>query len=315
VANQSMTNGTPDVELGAEYDPGWRSDRIAAILQEKDRLTLRDIAEMQMDTGSEFARTLAPWFGRLEPQDSYEKVAAGLLRKWDYRLGADSSAATVFQYAWRTLLMLTYGDKLGDALQQYMGASVAPLFAERGYSQRSAVALSRLIDSQIESFWYSESATGRDRDRHEVLSEALSQAVKQLRNDLGDNARRWEWGRLHQVRFNHGLAGSRLMRTYFNRGPFPVGGDSTTPMQTGTLPTLPTTVVQVLPTYRQIVDTSDWDTAQSCLTTGQSGHPLSDNYADQIDIWREGAYHAMPWSRMAVDELAVHRMFLRPTAA
>ena len=135
------------------------------------------------------------------------------------------------------------------------------------------------------------------------------------RKDLGDNARRWEWGRLNQVHFMHPLGGARMLRTYFNKGPYPVGGDSTTPMQTGAMPFLPTTVVQVLPNHRQIIDTADWDRAQSCLSTGQSGHPLSDNYADQIDMWREGAYHAMPWNRAAVDAAAVHRMTLRPGTA
>ncbi len=47
-------------------------------------------------------------------------------------------------------------------------------------------------------------------------------------------------------------------------------------------------------------------------TSGQSGHPLSPNYADQIPMWLEGVYHPMPWTREAVEAVTVHRLRLGP---
>lgn len=298
--------------FGMDYDVGWRAQQLEEILLDKDHLTLRDVGEMQMDTGSAFARRLAPWFGRIEPADTYERIAGELLRKWNYRMEADSTAATVFEYAWRSLLALTFGDKIGQYREAYFGESLAPRFPDRGFGLRAAASLARLIDEHAESHWYADAASGRSRDRSEILAEALKLAVARLRRDLGDNARRWEWGRVHQIRFTHPLGSARMLRTFFNRGPFPIGGDSTTPLQTGDPPSLPPELVRVIPTYRQIIDTGNWDQVQSVIATGQSGHPLSSHYADQIDMWREGSYHLMAWSKEAVESAAVYRLILRP---
>ena len=70
--------------------------------------------------------------------------------------------------------------------------------------------------------------------------------------------------------------------------------------------------MQVAASYRQIFEVGSWDRAQSLTNVGQSGHPLSDLYDDQIMMWKEGAYHAMPWSRDAVEAAAVYRLRLEP---
>ncbi len=117
------------------------------------------------------------------------------------------------------------------------------------------------------------------------------------------------------MRYVHPLGGVRVLRIFFNRGPFPVGGDMTTPNQTGSVPKLPPGLVNVAATYRQIYDVGAWENAQTVIHTGQSGHPMSDQYDDQMGMWREGVYHAMPWSQEAVDAAAVHRLSLQPSRA
>ena len=91
-----------------------------------------------------------------------------------------------------------------------------------------------------------------------------------------------------------------------------MGGDATTPNQTSYAPQLPLGLVQVTASYRQIYDVGVWDHAKSVTTSGQSGHPMSDNYADQIPMWLEGVYHAMPWNRAEVVAAARNRLELLP---
>ncbi len=299
--------------LGAEYAPGWRASRIAEMLAEKERHGLRDMAEIQLDTGSEFAARLAPWFGRLEPVDAFEKVAAGYLRRWDYRMEADSPAALIFHYCWLNLFDLTLGEALGPAREGYLGKSLTPLFVVHGFRLRASTRLLEIIEQHPESFWYGAEANGGLRSRNTVLRTALARGVRQIRAEFGDNARRWDWGRAHQVRYVHPLGGLRVLRIFFNRGPFPVGGDMTTPNQTGSVPSLPAGLVNVAATYRQIYDVGEWENAQTVTHTGQSGHPMSDQYDDQMGMWREGVYHAMPWSQAAMDAAAVRRLTLRPS--
>lgn len=310
-ANQKIAGDDYPHFMGVEYDPGWRAARIQEMLIEKDRYSLRDMAEIQLDTGSKLAARLAPLFGRLEPRDPFEKVAAGYLRRWNYRMDADNPAALIFHYCWLHFANLTVGAALGPLREGYLGISGTPLFLVHGFRLRAATRLLELLERDGASVWYGE-VNGRQRTREEALQAALSQAVRQIRAEYGDNARRWDWGRSHQVRYVHPLGGAPLLRTFFNRGPFPVGGDMTTPNQTGYTPAVPPGLVNVASTYRQIYSVGEWDLAQTVTHTGQSGHPLSDQYDDQMGMWREGVYHSMPWTRKAVEDATVYRMTLHP---
>ncbi|MEZ4676853.1 MAG: penicillin acylase family protein [Caldilineaceae bacterium] len=124
--------------------------------------------------------------------------------------------------------------------------------------------------------------------------------------------RRWNWGRAHQVRYVHPLGSARLLKNIFNRGPIPIGGDATTVNVARHVPQLPLGLVLVTASYRQIFEVGSWDRAQSMINVGQSGHPLSNLYDDQMVMWKEGVYHPMPWSREAVESAAAYRLRLEP---
>lgn len=298
--------------LGIDFIPGWRAARIEEILAEKDRYSLRDMEEMQLDVTSKFAATLAPFFAQLNSDDPFVKVAIGYLRRWTFQLDAESTAGLILHYALLCLLDEVYGKKLGELSDPFLGETRSPIFLMNGYAHRATAKLVELLAAEEESSWYTDAETQRHRTRDEVLYVALAQAVKLIRAELGDNARRWNWGRMHQVRYTHPLGSVRLFGSLFNRGPFPVGGDATTPNQTSHAPHLPLSLVQVTASYRQIYDVGMWDQAKTVTTSGQSGHPMSANYADQITMWLEGVYHPMPWSRQAVQAAARNRLELVP---
>jgi acyl-homoserine lactone acylase PvdQ len=118
------------------------------------------------------------------------------------------------------------------------------------------------------------------------------------------------------VRFTHPLGRARFVSHFFDRGPLPVGGDATTPLQTraATLPGTPGLpgLITTLPVYRQVYEAGAWDRAETVLAGGQSGHPLDRLYDDQVMMWREGVYHLMPWSREAVEKVVEYRLVLLP---
>jgi penicillin amidase len=300
--------------LGVDYLPGWRAARLQEMLTEKERYSLRDMEEMQLDVTSKFAAALTPFFLQLNSDDPFIKVAIGYLRRWTYNMDPDSTAGLILHYALICLLDEIYGKKLGKLRDPYFGVTRSPIFLMDGFAHRATTKLIELLTNEVESPWYTDAETQRHRTRDEVLYAALSQAIKLIRSELGDNARRWNWGRVHQVRYVHPLGSVRLFRSLFNRGPFPVGGDATTPNQTSYAPQLPLGLVQVTASYRQIYDVGVWDAAKCVTTSGQSGHPMSPHYADQITMWREGVYHVMPWSREAVRTAARNRIELLPGA-
>jgi len=311
-ANNKLAGDDYTHFLGVEFDPGWRAARIEEALGEKDRHTLRDMEEIQQDNLSKYAQAFTPWFTLLRSEDPWEKTALQLLRKWNWRMDSDSAAALCFHHVLAQLMEMVWGDKLGAARSGYLGVSGMPIFPLHGFKLRAETSLLDLINTHEESFWYADVAAGRQRVRDELLQEALTQAMKSIRAIHGDSSLRWAWGRAHQVRFAHALGRARFVGGFFDRGPIPVGGDGTTPNQTRAQTRTPPGLVQIIPAYRQIYEVGAWDRAESVLAGGQSGHPLSRLYDDQIMMWREGVYHPMPWSKEAVEKLMEYRLMLVP---
>ncbi len=296
--------------LGVEFDPGWRAARIEALLLEKERHTIRDMQEMQQDTLSTFAQALTPWFTLLRSEDPWEKTALQFLRKWNFRMDSDSQAALCFHYMLAHLMAMVWGDKLGPAKEGFLGVTAAPLFPLHGMKLHAETKLLELLNSHEESFWYADIAAGRQRSRDQLLQEALTRAMQSIREVHGDSSLRWAWGRTHQLRFAHPLGRARLVGQFFDRGPLPIGGDATTPLQTRAATSIPPGLVTTIPVYRQVYEAGAWDRAESVLAGGQSGNPLSRLYDDQVMMWREGVYHLMPWSREEVEKVAAYTLVL-----
>jgi penicillin amidase len=66
------------------------------------------------------------------------------------------------------------------------------------------------------------------------------------------------------------------------------------------------------PSYREIFDPGDWDTARVALPGGQSGHPASKHYGDLGAAWRSSGYFPLLWSREAVERNTTAVLTLEP---
>ena len=55
---------------------------------------------------------------------------------------------------------------------------------------------------------------------------------------------------------------------------------------------------------RFIADLSDWNRTLGMLVPGQSGHPASPTYANNIESWFRGEYHPMVFDREVVLDAA-----------
>jgi penicillin G amidase len=311
-ANNKIVGDDYPYFLGIEFLPGWRAQRIEEMLRQKKRHGYREMERIQLDTTSLYAARLTPWLAQQESDDPYVKIAINSLRNWGYYMEPDSDAALVFHYTKLILLEMVFGDKLGLLFRRYRGDAYSPLAVNSGFLHRAENRLLELLSTEEESIWYANLKSGRQRSRDELILAALTAAVRRIRREVNPTPRQWAWGRMHQVRYNHPMGSVPILRGYFNRGPFPVGGDTTTPNQTSYAAKLPPGLVQVVASYRLIVDMGNLDSTQSITTSGQSGHPLSPNYADQVPMWLEGIYHPMPWGREAVEKISKHRLWLRP---
>ena len=108
--------------------------------------------------------------------------------------------------------------------------------------------------------------------------------------------------RLHRLRLQHPLGVIPGLARVANRGPFPVPGDADTVWQTSQFNNPLNDHALVGPSHRHVVDMADVDRSVAVLCGGQSGHPASPHYADQVSMWRRGECRPAPFTRPAIEQ-------------
>ncbi len=298
---------------GGDFDPGFRAHRIRGQLRDFRSPSSVEMCRLQQDVFSGFAKALVPELIRYEFSDPWEKHAQQVLASWDFRLDVGGAEGLVFHYIGNALLQEAFGPQLGDDLKQrYFGRSYSPLAMDSGYRTGALSCVLNLLQTCNASDWYGTDEAGRARTREDFVRAALGKAMRQIRSELGETTRKWAWGRIHQIRFVHIMGSVWLLKPFVNRGPFPIGGDGTTPMLAASPLGSARGLIFVAPAYRAVMEVGNWDSMESVIATGQSGHPVSRMYDDQMSMWREGAYHAMPFSPEAVDEMTRFVLRLEP---
>ena len=113
--------------------------------------------------------------------------------------------------------------------------------------------------------------------------------------------------RLHRLRLQHPLGVVPGLARVANRGPYPVPGDPDTVWQTSQFNNPTNDHALVGPSHRHVVDMADVDRSVAVLCGGQSGHPASPHYADQVALWRRGETRPAPFTRPAIERHARYR--------
>lgn len=124
----------------------------------------------------------------------------------------------------------------------------------------------------------------------------------------------WTWGELHTATFVSnplGQSGNAILESVVNRGPFAVDG-STSAVNANSWSWDEVAVVGGHPSMRMVVDLGALDESRTVHPTGQSGHPFHAHYDDLIELWQNGEYHPMWFSREAVAEATVDQLILQP---
>jgi len=236
----------------------YRARRAAEVFESKPKLSADDLRALQIDffcaPGVEFVQRV----GDLKSDDPDATLALDLLRKWDGNLTAETIGGTVYEVARYTLVRNVFEAALSNSLvDRLMGQGFHPLLLNATeFYGHDTVTLLRLLDNP-QSWWWSQ-AGGRDA----TIGRSLKQAVAWLRQTLGAYPQQWQWGKLHHSTFPHALALQKPLDQVFNRGPYPIGGDTDTVCQIAMLPNEPYDNKAWAPTYRQIVDLGDLSKSQ-----------------------------------------------------
>jgi penicillin amidase len=295
--------------IQGEWSNPFRAQRITAMLRATPQHDTRSFARIQNDWHSLPGLRIARLIAALPVEEPLERLARAQLAAWDGELTAESVPGAIYDALRFHLAQVVFAE-LGDLIGAQGGVGAfgglpSNIFMERALPDMLARAEAARLDAPDP--WL-----GGGRSWAGVLHEALRRAVDELRGRLGPDVTKWRYGRVHTLTLRHPLGSVPALAPIFNRGPWPMGGDIDTvsmqyvPRKTAAGPHYNA------PSYRQIFDPGDWDSARVILPAGQSGHPASRHYLDMAGAWRTGGYLPLLWSRAAVERHTADLLLLEP---
>jgi len=272
----------------------YRVQRIREVIADGKGMTVQNSQALQFDNLSIPARTLGGYAKALNSADPGVGQGLSLLKDWDYRVGADSRAATVYEF-WLPEVV----KRVSDLYVPPAGRSVFGELSTR---------------KTLEKLAAPDAAFGPrpEQGRDALLLAALADGMEKLRAKLGADPAQWQWGKLHHIQFEHSLAALLPAETAKAYGTprYPVGGDNDT-VHRATFRKSDFRQTSGA-SYRQVIDVADWDNSRVQNVPGQSADPRSPHYQDLLKGWATGEYFPMAFSRAKVDSEQSDTLTLRP---
>ena len=308
-ANNQIIPTDALIYVTSTWDQGYRARRIMDDLLATPQLSIADYERVQADVFNVPAATLVPIFttaGNAAGGDAAQ--AAHLLQDWDDEMTTQSTAAAVYE--------VTVGTLLRETLEPLLGKKLYEVYRSNYSSSGLYSVLLRLIANPTAPFFgMSFADTGNTSKRDAAIARALSDAMSQLRAQLGSDSSTWRWGTLHQAHFDHPLASVRPLDRIFGTTPAETSGDAVTVSVGGDghfAKDPPDYDQHTVSSMRQIIDLSNLDNSLWITTTGESGEPFSAHYSDFIPLWAAHQYQHMDYSPEAEAHAGADLLVLKP---
>ena len=293
--NKIIDDSFPYYISGLWADPS-RASRINDRLKEKDKYTMEDMASIQLDYFSKFAETITPKildYGHIA-RTTEEVRAIKFLEEWDFIEDADSEAALVFHSIINKIIENIYSDELSILGPKYVEAYL-------GLKYITKRNLREIIKGKYSSWVDDVSTKGNIETIDEIISKSITSGIKSIIEIYGSNWTNWKWGEAHMLTHKHILGKNPILNYLFNLnvGPFKSGGSDVTPNAGGY--STPKSFLQTSgASMRRIVDLHDLNNTKSILPTGQSGLPRSKHYSDQVEMYNDGLYRNILFTKESI---------------
>jgi penicillin amidase len=293
-ANHKMIPEGYPYKVGYEWAPKFRVHRITSVLEQAGRdkkLGMEDMEKLQTDVlslpATELTRLLRGAVG------SMPNPAEHMMLDWNHVVDQDSAAAGLYEIWLQELTT--------EVMHHAAPESVWKLLDQWSPAQ----VLRYLSNPTAERFGVNPAAV-----RNNMLRDTLNTAFSKMTKLEGSDLSTWTWGKLHVVRFRHPLDQLPGAAEVMDLGPAPRPGDEYTVNATGYFGGSYEQVSGA--SYREILDTSDWDNSVAVNTPGQSGQPESDHYSDLMPLWGDGKYFPLAYSKTAVEKETTDKLVMEP---
>jgi penicillin amidase len=269
-ANQNPFPADYAYRVGGAFAPPYRSTQIRDLLAVRSGWKPSDMLTVQKDVYSSFLHRLAQRTVQAWEKEKTHKAdlaeAVALLKDWNGQVEKNMAA---------------------------------PLLASLQFLQMRSSVAERASPGHGGIYTYLMSPWVVDRyATDDMLLPALGKAYEEGRKMQGGVLKNWNYGAYNELEIKQPV-GSQipLLGRYFNIGPVPMSGSSTTVKQT---------TPRMGPSMRFIADLSSWDQSLNNITVGESGQFLSWHYKDEWDAYY--AAQSFPMLFQKVDSKATLRV-------
>jgi penicillin amidase len=254
-ANQNPFPETYRYPVAGNFAAYYRSREIRTLLERGSKWNARDMLAIQKDVYSAFmdflARQIVAASDARPSKDARAREAIDLLRTWNGQMEKGTAAPMLVSLAYQ-------------ALHKAVADRAAPGMDQTYDFPMGTPVIERLLRERPRD-WFP--------NYDELLLKALDDGIADGVPLQGSKPSRWDYGRFDELRLTQPVDGQLpVVGRYFNIGPVPMSGSSTTIKQT---------TRRLGPSMRMIVDLADLDGSLQNITIGESGQPLSKHYKDQ----------------------------------
>ena len=257
--NQQPADSTYPYYQGYDWGPGYRSLRIDALLEGKEKHTLEDIMRYQSDVYVVQRDLFVPLLEGLVDISDRAKEIRALLQNWEGESAVDRIEPLVFDM---------FLDNLNEVVWDEQ------VFIDQRSPKEDK--LYEILTGVISDEWLDIQSTSDVEDASGVMKYALEKTVADISDQFGWEKSAWRWGDHHKIIFKHYTRAEALRSLW--RGPFEYPGFANTLSPASNRETTHSA------SWRVVVDFSTpKPTGYGVYPGGQSGNPFSVNYDSHIE--------------------------------
>ena len=258
------------------------------MLESKSNFTREDFAKMQLDVTSMRAVEVLPHLIKSLELSSEQKISdvKSYLKNWNAEMTTDSVAASIFEIFFATWCELVAAERFSK--------SSLPLISQ------AISGLSVKLLREDQHGWF------KNDDRQNAIIQAMNSTISKLTDQIGPNMSEWYWGEIHKINLPHKLSTIGDLDKLLDTGGEPISGNGITVCNTGYDPNY---LASIGANWRHNADLSETPTGIWAIDScGQSGHPGSPHYGDQLSNWIKGDHHFLPLDLQQVKSNAVNTL-------
>ncbi len=289
--NNKITNEEFPQHVSHLWGDTQRILRWQKLMQNRAVHTRESFIETQLDIVSPTARSLLPlvgselWYsqpmGEIGSSQRLRFDALSMLASWNGEMSEHLPEPLIYSSWMKFLQKKLIEDELGPVSTRFN--SINPIFIEKVF---------RDIDNA--SIWCDIKHSRKRETCSEIAANSLDEAILWLKEKYGKNLNALRWGDAHEAfHRNETLGDIPILKYLVNIRQSTSGGDNTL-MRGKSSGKRDEPFLNIhSAVYRGVYDFADPDSSVFIISTGQSGHFLSQHYDDLGSLWRRGEYVPM----------------------